>query len=116
MSDISNRIMTHPRLLGFRTSSALRASTTLHFRYRSGHITGGYGATGLADPSPKLPYRATSHTRQTLYVIMKEKCLVVQKNVRLPLLVLIVLFSPFVSCSTVLYGGILGVHLFHNIP
>jgi len=66
MSDISNRIMTHPRLLGFRTSSALRASTTLHFRYRSGHITGGYGATGLADPSPKLPYRATSHTRQTL--------------------------------------------------
>jgi len=37
----------------------------LHFRYRSGHITSGYGATGLADPSPKLPL-ATSHIRQTL--------------------------------------------------
>jgi|GEM_PF-5102754 len=36
-------------------------------------ITSGYGATGLAEPSPKLPYWATSHIRQTLAVIERER-------------------------------------------
>jgi len=37
--------------------------------YRT-HLTGGYLATDLADPSPKLPYQATSHIRQPLSEIL----------------------------------------------
>ena len=53
------------------TAEAFSFLAMLHFRYRSGHVTSGYGATGLADPCPKLP-SVTSHTHQTLYIISKD--------------------------------------------
>ncbi len=50
------------------TAEAFGFLATLHSPFatlRSGHITSGYGAPGLADPTPKLP-SATSHIPRTL--------------------------------------------------
>ena len=56
----------------WNTAEAFGFLATLRFRYRSGNITSGYGAPGLADPTPKLP-SATSHIRQPLCAILKGR-------------------------------------------